>query len=223
MFGLGTIVNTAAILLGGALGLLLKKGIPQRVGEGIMKGLALVTLYLAVTGMLGGKNPLVAVLSVAIGGALGTLLDLDGKTQRFVEKIAKKSDGNAKDAFLTATLLFCSGAMAVTGAMNDGLRGDATLLYTKAVLDGISALVFVSTLGKAAIFSAIPVLLYQGGITLLAHFGGSFLPDATIAEMTCVGSLLLLGLGLNMLGVTKLKLMDYIPAIFLPILICLVL
>lgn len=224
MPGIGTIVNTAAILVGGALGLLLKQGIPQRVSEGIMKGLGLVAIYIAISGMFEGQKTLVAVLSIAVGGALGTALDLDGRTKRFVDKLAKKkSEANAQDAFLTATLLFCSGAMSVSGALNDGFRGDATLLFTKAVLDGVSTLIFVSTIGKAAIWAAVPVFLYQGGITLLAHFGGSFLPDAMLAEFTCVGSLLLFGLGLNLLGVSKLKLMDYVPAIFLPFLLCLLL
>ena len=125
------------------------------------------------------------------------------------------------EGFTTATLLFCTGAMAVVGSLNSGLTGDHSLLFTKSLLDGISALVFASTLGAGVLLSAAAVLLYQGAITLLAQFVAPVLSDAAVAEMTCVGSLLIVAIGLNLLKLTNIRVMNFILAIFLPILLCL--
>jgi hypothetical protein len=224
---LGTIVNTAAILAGGGIGLLLKKGLGQKLSDAVMTGLALVCLYIGVSGALKGTNPLITTLSIVIGGVVGTLLNLDGGINKFAHKLetklAKKgdTDGRFAEGFITATLLFCVGAMGVVGALNSGLSGDHSLLFTKSLLDGVSAIVFASTFGAGVLLSAVCVLVYQGAITLLASFVAPLLPAATIAEMTCIGSLLIIAIGLNMLKVTKIKIMNYILAVFLPILLCL--
>ncbi len=224
---LGTIVNVAAILAGGGLGLLLKKGLPEKLSSAVMTGLGLVCLYIGIDGALEGANALIATLSIVIGGVVGTLLDFDGGVNRFAHalerKIVKSDDGGGRfgEGFVTATLLFCVGAMAVVGSLNSGLKGDHSLLYTKSLLDGVSALIFAATFGAGVLLSAVCVLVYQGAITLLAAFVAPLLPDATVAEMTCVGSLLIIAIGLNMLKLTKIKVMDYILAIFLPILLCL--
>ena len=220
---LGTIVNAIAILVGGAIGLLLKKGIPERVSGGIMQGLGLVVIYIGISGMLKGQNPLIATISIVIGGVIGMIFDFDGRFNRFVngleQKLAVKGDGGSRfsEAFITTTLLYCVGAMAVVGSLNSGLTGNHEVLYTKSILDGVSAVVFASTLGAGVLLSAVPLFLYQGAITLMAQFLAPVLSDAAVAEMTCVGSLLILAIGLNLLKVTKIKVLDFILAIFLPI------
>lgn len=221
---LGTIVNAAAILVGGAVGLLLKKGIPQRVSDGVMQGLGLVCLYIGISGALEGQNALIATLSIVVGGVIGTLLDLDGRFAGLVTKLEHKLIKNQPEnstfgeGFVTATLLFCVGAMAVVGSLNSGLTGNHEVLFTKSLLDGVSSVVFAGTLGGGVLLSALPVLLYQGAITLLAGVVKPILSDAAVAEMTCVGSLLIIGIGLNLLKITKIKVMNFILAIFLPIL-----
>ncbi len=220
---LGTIVNVAAILAGGLLGLLLRKGIPERVSGGIMQGIGLVVVYIGVSGMLKGTNVLIATISIVIGGAVGMIFDFDGRFNRFAagleKKLAAKDAGPSKiaEAFITTTLLYCVGALAIVGSLNSGLTGNHEVLYTKSVLDGVSSVIFASTLGAGVLLSVIPLFLYQGAITLLAQFLAPVLSDAAIAEMTCVGSLLILAIGLNLLKITKIKVMDFILAIFIPI------
>lgn len=220
---LGTIVNAAAILIGGTLGLVLKKGIPERVSSGIMQGLGLVVIYIGISGMLKGQNALIATISIVVGGAIGMMFDFDGHFNHFVgsieQKFAAKMGENSRfgEAFITSTLLYCVGAMAVVGSLNSGLTGNHEVLYTKSILDGVSAVIFASTLGAGVLLSAIPLFIYQGSITLLAQVLAPVLSDAAVAEMTCVGSLLILAIGLNLLKVTKIKVLDFILAIFIPI------
>ena len=224
---LGTFVNTAAVLIGGLIGLLLKKGLPAKISDTVMKGVGLCVIYIGISGSLDGKNALITIISTAVGAVIGSLLDLDCKVNQlgiFLEnKFSKKeSEGTASIAkgFVSASLLFCVGAMAIVGSLNSGLRHNHEMLYTKSLLDFISSIIFAASLGVGVLFSAIFVLIYQGMITLLAQFIAPFLTEVVIAEMTCVGSVLIIGLGMNMIGITKLKVMNYIPAIFLPIVLC---
>lgn len=225
----GTLVNVAGILFGGGVGLLvhrlLRRGVPERFSDMVMKGIGLCTVYIAATGLLDGSKSLVTILSVVLGAVLGEWLDLDGKIRMFSQtlehRFSREGEGGFAQGFMTATLLFCVGTMAIKGSLDGGLRGDHATLYAKSVMDTISACIFSSTMGMGVLFSAVPVLLYQGTITLLASVAGPYLGDAVIAEMNTVGSLLLLGLSLDLLGITHLKLMNYIPAMFLPILLCL--
>lgn len=225
----GTLVNAAGILLGGGAGLLvrrlMRRGVPERFSDIVMKGIGLCTIYIAATGLLDGSKSLVMILSVVIGAVLGEWLDLDGKIRALSEKLEKEfsrqGDSSFAQGFMAATLLFCVGTMAIKGSLDGGLRGDHATLYAKSVMDTISACIFSSTLGFGVLFSVVPVILYQGAITLLASVAGPYLGDAVIAEMNTVGSLLLLGLSLDLLGIAHLKLMNYIPAMFLPILLCL--
>ena len=237
----GTIINALAILAGSAVGLgihalagrfsavLGAKGV--RLGERlqaiVMQGVALCVLYIGVTGSLKGQNTLVAILSMVIGAILGELLDLDsrmGKLGQWVQDklshILKSGGGSVAEGFVTAALLFCVGAMAIVGALENGLTGNFDTLKAKAVLDGVSAIVFASSLGLGVALSAGAVFLYQGIIALAAGALSPLLGDAVIAEMTCVGSLLIVALSFNMLGITKIKIMNLVPAIFLPIPLC---
>lgn len=224
---LGTVVNCLAILLGGGVGLLLKKGLPQRLSDTVMQGVALICIYIGVSGALEGKNVLLATVAMVAGGVLGTLLDLDGGINRLAHRLEARLVGDAApggtfgEGFVTATLLYCVGAMAVVGSLNSGLTSNHEVLFTKSMLDGVSAVIFASALGAGVLLSALPVLLYQGAITLLAGALSPVLGDAAVAEMTCVGSLLIVAIGLNMLKLTHIKVMNFVPAIFLPIALCL--
>lgn len=220
---LGTIVNTLAILLGCAIGLLLKRGINEKVTDAIMKGISLCVIYIGIDGMLEGSKTLAVIIAMALGAAIGTLLDLNGKMEKLGKMIEGRiSNGGAGIAqgFVTASLIYCVGAMAVVGSLQSGLNGDHSMLYTKALLDGISAMVLTASLGAGVGLSAASVFVYQGALTLLAGLIAPVLSDAVVAEMTCVGSILIAALGLNMLGITKLKVMDYVPAIFIVIPLC---
>lgn len=218
---LGTIVNAAAVLIGGGVGLLLKRGLPKRVSDAIMGGVALLVTYVGIDGVLDGQKTIVAVLSMVVGAAIGSWIDIDAGLTRlgaFAEKRlnAGHEDSRLAEGFVSASLLFCVGAMAVVGALNSGLSGNHDILFAKALIDGVTACVLASTLGAGVLLSALAVFVYQGAIALLAPV----LSDAVVAEMSCVGSLLIIGIGLNMLNVTKLKLANYLPAIILPILFC---
>ncbi len=223
----GTIVNVIAVILGSSIGLILKKGIPQRFSDSIMKAVALCVIYIGIDGCLQGQNTLITIISMVLGVLIGELLRLDDGINSLGKKLEDKvsknrnSDGNIARGFVTASLLFCVGAMTIVGSLESGISGNHEILFSKSLLDFISSIIFSASLGIGVMFSAVFVLLYQGAITLLAQVIGPYLGDVVIAEMTCVGSLLIIALGLNMLGLTKLKVMNYIPAVFLPILLCL--
>ena len=225
MKGLGTIVNAAAILLGGGAGLLFHKGIPPKLQERVMEALALGVILIGLSGALKGEKTLVMILSLAVGAAIGALLSIDDGFHRLADKLSGKLVGPDKQAgfaagFVSASLLFCTGAMAVTGALQDGFSADHATLFAKALIDGISAMLLASALGGGVLLSAAAVFLYQGLFTVLGIFSANFFA-ASAAEMGAVGSLLLVPIGLNMLKITRIKVMDLLPAVFLPILFCL--
>lgn len=222
---LGTIVNALAVIAGALVGMLLKKGIPERISDVIMKGVALCVLYIGISGSLAGTNTLIAIISIVVGAIIGSLLDIDrhlNSLGELAERKLSKGDGKTSiaEGFVSASLLFCVGSMAIVGSIQSGLTGNHEMLYTKSMLDGISAMIFASTLGVGVFLSAAAVLVYQGIITLCAQWVQPFLSEYVVAEMTCVGSLLIIALALNMLGITKLKTANYLPAVFVPILLC---
>ena len=226
----GTIINSLTILCGSLLGLAIQTvtrrsakdisadSIGGRLQAIVMEGMALCVIYIGVSGSLKGQNTLTAIISIAIGAIIGELLDLDRRMRTLGDWVQEKTarlihtrEGapSVADGFVTASLLFCVGAMAIVGSLENGLTGNYDTLKAKSVIDGITAIVFASSLGVGVAFSAAAIFLYQGAIS-----------DTVIAEMTCVGSLLIVALGLNMLNVTKIKVMNLVPAIFLPILLC---
>ena len=233
----GTIVNALAILAGSLVGMALtwlakhfstflpsgSAKLGDRLQSIIMQGVALCVMYLGISGCLEGQNSLIAILSMVIGAVIGELRTLGDWVQTKTERLVKGDSGapSISEGFVTASLLFCVGAMAIVGALQDGLTGDHSTLFAKSLLDGISSIVFGASLGLGVSFSAVAVLIYQGLIALLASFLAPLLGDAVIAEMTCVGSLLIVALSLNMLGLTKIKVMNLVPAILLPIVLCL--
>lgn len=220
----GTIVNVATVLAGSLIGLLLGKGIPKRVIDIVTKGLGLCTVFLGITGMFDGENALITIISIVIGAAVGELCDLDGKINRlgnWVESKFKKENSNVPvaEGFVSASLLFCVGAMTIMGSLQSGLSGDHSILFAKSTLDLISSIIFASTLGYGVMLAAGSVFVIQGGIALLASSVAPYLESA-VGEMNVVGSILLFALGLNIVGLGKFKIMNYVPAIFIPILLC---
>lgn len=219
------IVNTFAVIIGSLAGMLLKRGIPENIREIVMKGIALCTICIGISGVLKGQNTLVMIISMVVGAIIGEAFDLDCRLNNFAGKIEKRfqkegGEVSIAEGFVTASLLFCIGAMTIVGSLNAGLTGDTEMLMTKSTLDLISSCIFASAMGIGVLLSAAFVLVFQGGIVLLAQYVAPYLSDAVIAEMTCTGSVLIMALGFNILGITNLKVMNYLPAIFLPILIC---
>ena len=226
---LGTIVNTVAVIVGSFIGLLLKKGFPEKMADTLMKGLGLCTLFLGISGSLKGENSLILIISIVLGAIIGEAVDLEDKVNRLGSWLenrvqGRKKEGDSKtslaEGFVTASLLFCVGAMTIVGSLQSGLQGNHEMLFNKSMLDFVAAIIFASSLGIGVTFAAAFVFVYQGAITLLAQWVAPLLTDTVINEMTCAGSVIIIGLALNMLGITKLRVMNYVPAIFIPIILC---
>ena len=221
----GVIINVAAIIIGSAAGLLLKKGIPDSMGDSVMKAMALCVLYIGISGSLDGENVLIAIISMALGTVIGEALSLQERLEKLGALIQSKcrpppNGVSVAEGFVSASLLFCIGAMAIVGSLQSGLSLDHSTLTAKALIDGIAAVVLASSLGIGVMFSAFLCLLYEGTITVCARFIGPYLTTSVINEMTCVGSLLIIGISINMMFKNKIRVMNSIPAVFLPILLC---
>jgi len=216
----GVLVNTAAVVLGSLFGLLCKRGIPEKLTRAVMTAIGLCTLAIGIQGVVRGENALVLIASMVIGVLVGTGLDLDGCLNRLGDRVggrfAKTQSGaSLAEGFVTASLLFCVGAMTVMGSLNAGVSGDSTLLYTKSLLDLISSALLAASLGAGVLCAAAVVFFYQGALVLLAQWVAPFLSETAILDMTCAGSVLIVALGLNLLGISKIKAADLLPAVFL--------
>lgn len=231
MTGLGTIVNAAAIIAGGVSGALLKSGLPERFRDTLMQALGLSILMIGLSGALqgiyvvtdGGKLSreyiMLMIFSLVGGAIIGELMNIEDKLQKFglwIEKKYLKNSGNFAEGFVTASLVFCVGAMAIVGSLEDGLTGDTGTLFAKAVLDGVISVIFAATLGIGVAFSAIPVFLYQGLITLMAGFIKPWLTESVISQTSLVGSILIIAIGINVLELKRIKVGNLLPAIFIP-------
>jgi len=215
---LGVIVNVITVLIGSTIGLLFKKGIPERVSTAAMTGLGACTLYIGISGSLFGKNVLIVIASVVLGAISGTLINIDGAINKLAEAVENKFKKDGKgvsvaEGLVTATLLFCVGSMTVTGSIQAGLTGDNTLLITKATLDLVSSMMLAASLGFGVMLASVSVLIIQGGLVLLAGLIAPFMNTGAINEMTCVGSILIIMIGTNLMGITKIKVADFLPAI----------
>lgn len=218
----GTLVNFGAIIIGGSIGLLFRKGLPQKYMNAVLYVIGLVVIALGVSYVIASKQILVVIISAIIGTLVGTALHLDERLRTlgdFMQAHIRIGGDRFSEAFTTSTLLFCIGAMAITGAIQGGLQNDHSILYLKAVMDGVVAVFFASTLGVGVLFSAIPVLLYQGAIALGAAQLAPVLDMAVIPEMSAAGGIALMALGLGLADIKKLKVADMLPSIFFPILI----
>lgn len=228
MIGLGTVINVAGILLGGLGGLLFGKKISKRFQDTLMAANAVSVLFLGIGGAMAGmlqiidgglstKGTMMIISSMALGGIVGELLNIEGGMERFGKwlKVKSKSEGDEGfvDAFLTASLTVCIGAMAVVGAIQDALLGDISVLAAKAVLDAIIILIMTAAKGKGCIFSAIPVAVFQGCITLLARFLDPVMTEESLANLSLIGSILIFCVGVNLLWGKKVKVANLLPAL----------
>ena len=222
MILLGAIANSAAVLVGGAVGLFAGKLLSPRIQKAVTCALALLVMSVAIPGIDDSQKPLVPILSMVLGVLIGELLDLDKAVNRFGDWLQRKIGGRGRftEGFVTGTMVFVIGAMSIMGSLSSGLSGDHTILYSKSVLDGVSALIFASTMGVGVLLSSVPLFLWQGGIALLAALLSPYLAADVVAEINTVGSLLIMAISLNMLGVTKIRVMNLVPAMLLPILLC---
>lgn len=218
---IGTLINFAAIIAGTALGLLLRKGIPERMRETVMQGLGLCVLLIGVSGAIKTGDTMCVIISMVVGGLLGSAVNIEHRLDQlgaFAERklLNGRSDSTFAKGFVTASLVYCVGAMAIVGAMDSGLRGNHATLIAKSALDGVSAIFFASTMGAGVGLSAVAVLVYQGAIALLATWIAPILTNPIINEMSAVGSLLIIGIGLNMLYDKHIAVGNLLPAIFIP-------
>lgn len=220
---LGPIVNAVTIVICSLFGILLSKtfgkSIPDRFQETIMKGLGLTVIYIGISGALESKESLILILSVVLGAVVGEAMNID-KGMRWLgdwtEKKLGFSGGGFTKGFVSATIIFCTGSMAIVGSMESGLMGDHEMLFAKSILDGTICIVFAYRLGIGVAFSAIPVLVYQGGIALIAMGAAGFIPDPIIVEMSATGSVVVAAIGFNFLEVKEIRVANLIPAVFLP-------
>ncbi|WP_449622072.1 DUF554 domain-containing protein [Robertmurraya sp. Marseille-Q9965] len=223
MFLLGTIVNGLLIIIGTLLGKLLHR-IPEGVKGTVMHGIGLAVVVLGVQMGLKSSNFLIMIISLVFGTVIGEYSDLEGKLNRFGDwiemKIGKSSgQGSIAQGFVTGTLIFVIGAMGIIGALDSGIRGDHAVLYTKSIIDGFTAIILTTTLGIGVIFSAIPVMIYEGLIALFATQIDRIVPqelmDSFIVEMTSVGGVMIFAIGLNMIGITKIRVANLLPGILI--------
>jgi uncharacterized membrane protein YqgA involved in biofilm formation len=221
---LGTIVNALAIIAGSMLGLLFSKGIADNYKEIILSGVGLSVILIGVKSALVSDDLMVVIFSVIIGALLGEFCRIEKKLESlgaFLESkvVAKSSDSKSfARGFVTASLVFCVGSMAIIGSLESGLTGNHQTLFAKSVLDGVTSIIFASAMGLGVMFSGLAVFVYQGLITITAVFMKSFLVPETIEQMTAVGGLLIMAIGFNMLKITSIRVGNLIPAIFLPLL-----
>ena len=219
---IGTLINCAAIIAGSLFGLLLRRGMKDSMSKTVMQGVGMSVILIGVTGAIKTGNTLLVILSMVIGGVLGAWIDIDSKMNQHgawaQKKLTRGDDENNTFAkgFVTASLVYCVGAMAVVGSLDSGIRGDHSTLIAKAALDGITAIIFSSSLGIGVMLSAVPVLIYQGTIALLGTAIAPLLSDVVITEMSSVGGLLIMGIGVNMLLNTEIKVANLLPAILIP-------
>lgn len=222
---LGVLVNTGTVLLGSTIGLLLKGGLSKRISNAVMLALGLCTVAIGIDGLSKGGNIMVLIISMVVGTFLGTLMRIDDGINKLADKITKKlSKGNGErsfsEGFVTACLVFCVGSMTIVGSLESGLTGNHDLIFTKSLLDFISSMMLSVTLGIGVIFSSIFVFLFQGALVLFSGYLSPILGEYEIAQISFVGSLMVLALGLNIMGITKLKVADYLPALIIAPALC---
>ncbi len=221
MLPIATFINTAAVLAGSAVGLILQNRYPQRVKRIFFQAMGLVTLVIGMKMAFEVENILVLVFSLIIGGFCGELLMLEERIDRSLDGLKRKisADSGFSEGLITGFLIFCIGSMTIVGAIDEGLRGDRTLLLTKSVMDGFTSVALASTYGIGVLFSAVPLLLFQGSITLLAATSRNLFTSVMIAQLTAVGGTLIIGIGINLLEIKKIRVINILPALVIVVLL----
>jgi len=232
MTGLGTIVNVVAVLVGGFLGLIFRKGLPDDIKAGLIKAIGISVLFIGISGTLKGmfvvnadgvavQGTFLLIISMVLGTLIGEILKLESHLNNVGERLKTcfhdQKDPQFVDGFVTATLVICVGAMAVVGALEDGLNHDYSILYAKALLDGVFIMILSSTMGVGVLFSALPLLIYQGAITLGASALAPYLSDVLVANLSYIGSVLITVIGINMIWDLDIKIGNMLPAILIPV------
>lgn len=215
---LGVIINSVAVAIGSLIGLIFKSKISEKISKPVMVGLGVCVLYIGISGSLDGENVLIAISSIVLGVIVGTILKIDDSINKVATKIEnkfKKEDNteSISEGLVTATLLFCIGAMTITGSIQSGLTGDNSILITKSILDFVSSIMLAASLGKGVILSSISLFISQGLLVLLSSIIAPYINDTVINDITCVGSLIIILIGTNLMGITKIKVADFLPAI----------
>lgn len=216
----GTIVNTVAIIIGSLIGLIFRRGIPDTYRKTVIQAIGLAVLLVGLRGALRSDALLVVIISMAAGAVIGEWLRIEGRLDHLGRWVQDHLSGGAEDVangFITASLVFCVGSMAIVGSLESGLSGHHQTLYAKSVLDGITAVIFTATFGVGVILSAGAVFCYQGAITMGAALVKPFLTPVVVDQMSAVGGLLILGIGINLLEIQKVRIANMLPAIFLPL------
>ena len=230
MIGTGTIVNALAIIAGSGVGLLLKKGIPEKWQETMMQAIGMCVCIIGIQMALKTTNIIIVIISLVIGGIIGEMIDIDSQLKKFGKWLELKLlnnktktrtiEGQLGEGFITASLIYCVGAMAIVGSVQEGLTGDASTLYAKSLLDGTTAIIFSANLGIGVAFSAISVGLYQGSLTLLAGFLESIISPLLLSEITATGGIMIVAIGLNMLKLLVIRIANLLPAIVIVGVVC---
>jgi len=217
---LGTIVNSLAIVVGGLIGFFFKNVIPAKLSDSLLKASAMAVLAVGIKLSLQGDNLTLMIISIILGTFIGELIDIEGKLENLgngIESKLKNKGSNVTQGFVSCTLIFCIGSMAIVGSIQSGLTGNHEILFSKAVLDGIISITMAVSMGIGVVFSSISVFIYQGTITILAQFLTSVLSDIVIKEMTAVGGVLIMVISLNFLEIKRIKVGNMLPAVFIPI------
>lgn len=217
---LGTIVNCLAIIAGSLVGIGFKNGIPEKYNQTVMQAIGLSVILIGMKSALGCNDLLIIIISLATGSLVGEWIGIENHLQQlgnFLEKKISSTSSGFAAGFVTASLIYCVGSMAIVGSLESGLTGNHATLFAKAALDGIVSIILSSSLGIGVLFAAVPVLLYQGSITLMAGLLKPLLIPAVVSQMSATGGLLIVALGLNMIGYKQLKVGNMLPAVFIPL------
>lgn len=219
---IATIINVILVALGSAAGLAFKNKINENFSQAIVTGLALCVLVIGIQSAVQTENMTLIIISMVIGITIGEALDIEGRLYNMGEKLksrlgGKDSSGTFAEGFLSASLLFCIGSMAIMGSMEAGINKDYSILISKSIIDGVTAISLAAALGVGVLFSVIIVFLYQGAITIIATFAGNFMSPIMINEMSAAGGVLIIALAVNMLGIKKIRVGNMLPAIFIPL------
>jgi uncharacterized protein len=219
---IGTLVNAAAVVVGGVIGLVVHRNLPERVKTTAFQAIGLFTVFLGVSMAFETNNFLIMIFSIVFGSVIGAWVDIDKYVIRFGDYLKKRigsKNDKFSEGFITAFMLYCMGSMTILGAFEEGLGGAPNILLSKSVLDGFSSIALAASLGAGVVLSAIPLLLFQGGLTFLAVFLGDFLTNIIISELTAVGGLILIGLAINILEIKKIKILNMLPSLLIVVIL----
>lgn len=217
---LGSLANGLAVLIGSLIGLLFKKGIGENYKKILMDSMGLCIFLIGIMGAIKVQNILLLIVSLAIGSVIGEFLKIEANLDKlgdFLESKLVKNQGSVAKGFVTATLIFCIGSMAIIGALESGLNGNHQTLFAKSIVDGILSIIFASTFGIGVLFSSISVFLYESFIALAASSVKIFLVDSVVSDISSIGGVLIIAIGLNIMDIKKIKVGNMLPAIFIPL------